>query len=352
VSHALRRVARDAIWAAFERAFPVRPVGAEERRWLLAALRHAEREGTIRFPSAQGERWDCAAQPLLPSSVDQVTIAARARDESWRTFPWCPELAWVSDLGAISDDLVTFLKCVHDGLVAGSFATKVSLKYRSLALTGDEKRLGDLARGSRLFGIGRLTLEMLGCQPDVIPIAWEAVGPGGRVLVFENAEPFRVAYDLWRDRRDTAPYDVLAYGCGNAVPLSIRWLAEIDRRITVIHYVGDLDRPGLDAARSAAASAAAARLPRVDAAPGVHRAMLDAAARFGHPHGWSYVQPGEDAVDSQRLAFLPTDVQAAVAVVLAKGHRIPEEVLGPAELADWCDAADGRKRSLTDFQVR
>lgn len=338
-NHRAARIDADAIWAAFHAAFPDRPVGPDERRWLLAALEHARVEGVITLPSERGVRWDRTAHPPLPRSVDKAPEELLVVESSWRRDPWHPALAWVPELPSVSTRTLTFLRRVHAGLARGEFATPAPLKYRSLALTGDEKRLGRLAV-TRLFGEGRLTLDLLGCLPDSLPLAWAPVGSAPRVLVFENAEPFIVAHRLLASRAD-APYGIVAYGGGNAVAKSIGWLRTIGRPVEAVHYVGDLDRPGLDFARAAARAAAAAGLPPVIAAPGVHAAMLRAAASFGFPCGWTYGEPGGPNSDSERLAFLPEETRAEAVQVLEGGRRVPEEVLGPAELsAVWFPTTD------------
>lgn len=337
--HGAARIGADAVWAAFHAAFPDRPAGPEERRWLLTALKHAQAEGVITLPSERGARWDRTAHPPLPRSVDKPSEELPVVDASWRRDPWHPALAWVPELPSVSAGTLGFLRRVHAGLARGEFATPAPLKYRSLALTGDEKRLGKLL-ATKLFGEGRLSLELLGCLPDALPLAWAPVGPAPRVIVFENAEPFIVAHRLLASRAD-APYGIVAYGGGNAVAKSIGWLRTIGRPVEAVHYVGDLDRPGLDFARAAARAAGAAGLPPVIAAPGVHAAMLRAAASFGFPSGWAYGELGVPNSDSERLAFLPEETRPEAVQVLEGGRRVPEEVLGPAELsAVWFPMTD------------
>jgi hypothetical protein len=103
-----------------------------------------------------------------------------------------------------------------------------------------------------------------------------------------------------------------------------------------LHYVGDLDRAGLRIARAAAASAARAGLPPLEPAPGIHAAMLHAAAAMGHADGWPVGSDEPKASITERdthvLGWLPPDVRGPVAAILGAGHRIPEEVLGPREL--------------------
>jgi hypothetical protein len=92
--------------------------------------------------------------------------------------------------------------------------------------------------------------------------------------------------------------------------------------------VGDLDWPGLEAAILAGRTARSVGLPPLEPAPGVHAAMLAAAAGFGSPEGWPYAVGRTPANAGELLAWLPEDVRPRAEAVLRAGRRIPEEVLG------------------------
>src|SRR5262249_34473046 len=156
------------------KVFPHRTPGPAERRLLLDALRSIEARGSIRLPPERGKRWDRSIDPAVPSSVDIVRDQATPSSFSWRTFPWHQNLHWVVQCRNLSTQQVEFLRRVHDGLVSGMFLEPAPLKYRSLQLTGDEKMLASLATTS-LFEPSRLTLDLLACLPDALPLAWEAV---------------------------------------------------------------------------------------------------------------------------------------------------------------------------------
>lgn len=334
-SHRGKRISERGIWDAFGRAFPHRPMGQMERQWLRAALDVLATQGLVEFPAARSSYWDRSMDPVLPQMVTRVEAPA-PRDDAWRRLPWHPELAWVPVIAYLSQDQVLFLRRVHEGLVNGWFRIPAPLRYRSLQLTGHEKRL-EQHLGTTLFGEGRLSPQMLNFYHDVLPLAWERVGPGGRVLVFENSAPFSVARAVLSGM-DRPPYGIVAYGGGRAFTESVEYLRTLRCEIASIDYVGDLDEPGLKIAIGARETARrAGGLPDVRPAPGLHAVMLSAARQFGHPAGWRDLKRTELA-DPAAAEFLPADVRRPVVQMIAAGRRIPEEVLGPQEMyAAWAD---------------
>jgi hypothetical protein len=208
------------------------------------------------------------------------------------------------------------------------------MKYRSLQLTGDEKRLSAWMKTS-LFGPGRLTHSMLGFLPDVLPLAWEPVGRGDRMIVFENAGAFFVARGVLRNSEDP-PFDLVAYGGGRSIAASLEHLLTIDPRPTHISYVGDLDCAGLEIADAARARAITLGLPTLVLSSDLYRAMLAAADALGAPEGWP-ARPlrNVSAGAANRLVQgLAEDLRPTVATMLQHGRRIPEEVLGPSEMRE------------------
>lgn len=333
------RIDGRALWSAFAEAFPARPQGEGERQLFVAALDELARRSVIELPSSRGHRWDRTHAVAVPSSVDLVRPRPAAAARAWRSFPWHPRLAFVAALAHLPPEHEAFLHRVHEGLVDGWFATPAPLKYRSLQLAGHEKRLGELL-ATRLFGPGRLDLALLGCAPEILPLAWERVGDAPRALIFENAGPFMIARAILGDL-PAAPYGLVAFGDGARIEASLRYLSCIDFRCEAIEYVGDLDREGLRIALAARRASSAAGLPTVEPATGLHRAMLDAANHLGHSEGWPAA--GERALtegDEALVEFLPAELHPKVRALLGARRRIPEEVLGPERLvALWSDGA-------------
>ncbi|WP_254508164.1 Wadjet anti-phage system protein JetD domain-containing protein [Anatilimnocola floriformis] len=236
----------------------------------------------------------------------------------------------------MTSEIEEFFLRVHQGLVRGDFQSRAPLKYRSLQLTGREKRLGELAQ-TTLFAKGRLDLEMLGCFSETPPLAYERISDVSSIIIFENADAFSLARTSLRSLA-SPPYGMVGFGGGNAISQSLPSLLMLSRPVQRIYYVGDLDAHGLRIASRASRAAVRVGLPQVEPAAELHQAMLESANRFGQPEGWkdkARQRPSEDKLRSL-LAFLGPSVREIVDKILTAGQRVPEEVLGPQELqAAW-----------------
>jgi hypothetical protein len=328
------RLSSDLLWRLFAEAFPTRPQGPEERALLSTLLHTLSEHGVIRLPSVRNRRlWDDSARIPLPRQVTVVQAIRPSTDKHWQCFPWHPRLSFIADLPHLPDEQLAFLNRVHRGLVAGSFVQAAPLKFRSLELTGHEKRLAQIAK-SQLFAPGRLDLQMLGCSEDPLPLVWEEVGPRSAIILFENASAFSVGRSILSQIQDP-PYGLIGYGGGSRIARSLPYLRTISREVREIDYVGDLDRDGLRIALAAQHIAQETGMPVPRPAPGLHRLMLDAARQFEHPRGWPHRKKRASGTssDAELLAFLPADVRSAVAPILAADRRIPEEVVGPQALS-------------------
>ncbi len=337
-----RRISRRDLWAAFAAAFPGRPQGREERMWFLNALERLAAEGQVRLPSPRGNRWENTIGVAVPISVDLVRDRPQASRADWRKFPWHSSLHWIVELQYLSDEQLVFLQRVHEGLVRKEFEIQAPLKYRSLQLTGDEKKLQQLMK-SKLFGPSRLTAEFLGCLTEVVPLAWESISDNPRMVVFENAGPFAVARAVLASMQNP-PYGMVAYGGGARFEPSIRHLLTLGRPIQEIEYVGDLDWEGLRIALAAQRIAKSLSLPAIRPAQGLHAAMLAACREFGHPRGWPHLSTERRGrSDASLLRFLPEEARSMTLEVLKAGNRIPEEILGPVELTSvWLKQQSGK----------
>ena len=168
------------------------------------------------------------------------------------------------------------------------------------------------------------------------------VGESDIALVFENVGSFRTAYSVLKRLRHT-PYGLVGFGAGMGLVRSILDFRLIDHAIKRIEYVGDMDRPGLRIAQSVISIAELEDLPPVMPAKGIHRAMLESVRHFGYPDGMEYREDEKrsESSDEALVAWLPDDIRPNILTIIRAGRRIPEEVLGPAEmLRVWEERAE------------
>ena len=317
-----RKTARlDEIWSAFASIYDDLPLGRERRAWLLTVLEELDASEEIMLPARHGRQWDRTSDVVLPTKVTFYVNAQTEATSEWRTFAWHPTLQWVLERTHLIPSHYEFLKTVNQGLVEGWFAQSETLKYRSLQLTGDEKRLQKL-RKCRLFGPGRLSLELLGCEQEVLPLAYERFSDERTMVLFENAAPFIAAQSILKVV-DNAEIGCIGYGAGKQMVKSVGYLPMIAPRLETVFYVGDLDAEGIQLA------ADIKRLSKdveVQPATRFHRAMIDAAADLGFADGWAIKNQRRHVAESA-LGFMDHSVRAKCAQLISTGHRIPEEVI-------------------------
>ena len=317
------------MWNAFSEAFCDLPSGPERRRWLLAVLEQLAKRGDIQLPVRHGKLWDRSNAIVLPTII-KLVVDNDEHDAKipWRNFPWHPDLQWVLQCQA-SPDQVAFLKRVNEGVVEGWFVQQECFKYRSLQLTGDEKRLERFLKGI-LFGPDCLTLEMLGCGRDALPLATEHISSEATMIIFENAAPFMLARSI-AATTNSSRFGRLAYGAGTQVLKAAAYFAMIDPPLKEILYVGDLDAEGLRIARP--------DLQRLSKSVSVrhahefYRAMVKSAIDLGFPEGWPVKYDRIPDMSELILSVLPSDLRQNVQALVASGRRIPEEVLSRATMS-------------------
>jgi hypothetical protein len=315
------RVDLKVIWDAYRAVYGNDVGGVDARDELLKVLEQLRDADVLTFPSDRGRGWDRNSTVVLPLWVTLVESEKPTSQRGWRTFPWHPALAWVVKIGSLSADQEVFMGRLQEELVSGGLRERAPFKYRSLQLTGSEKRLEGLL-STQLFKPGRLTLELLNCDGLGLPLTYERVGLEPRMIIFENAGSFLVARRVLVDARH-APYGLIAYGGGNQVLRCVDYLKEI-HDLAGVDYVGDLDAKGIDIGGTFADLVSQqTRLP-VLPATAVHLAMIDAARELGHPQGW----PTASGHQTRKLnRWLAPECAETVKNILASGNRIPEEVL-------------------------
>jgi hypothetical protein len=244
------------------------------------------------------------------------------------SFPGIRHWRGVPQLALLSKEQEAFLTKVQRALVEGLLAQRAPFKYRSLQLTGHEKRLAALI-GTQLFGEGRLNLELLNCDGLGLPLTFERVNSTPQMVVFENAGSFMVARRVLKSLAKP-PYGIVAYGGGAQVLRATAYLSECGN-IKTVRYVGDLDAKGIEIGAAFAARVNEIGCYVVKPATEVHLAMLAAAAELAHPDGWP--SSGKRvATDADR--WLSPESLLPISRVISQGGRIPEEVLHDGHYRD------------------
>jgi len=179
------RLELDAVRQAFQHVHPelaATPSSRGKLRELLDILQLDER---IELPKGR-DLWDVSALPALPRWVKLPRETVSAEKPDLRAIPWSPELRFLATT-RVFVSLADLLKLQEFFARGGRERPLVPIKERSLEIFGDEKRLDRLARGSALFGEGRLTPETLRCFIVPEPLPWTAgPNPSGPTLVIEN----------------------------------------------------------------------------------------------------------------------------------------------------------------------
>lgn len=310
------------IWSSFAAAYTDIPEGPQRRKWLLTVLQELQQAGQLELPVNHGRQWDRTSDIPLPKAVRLPRDQTNGTALAWKNHPWHPNLQWVLQRRHIGVGDVEFLLRVNQGLVDGWFAEKEPFKYRSLQLTGDEKRLAKLAC-SALFGPGKLSLELLGCDEDILPLASVQLSAAPVMLLFENAASFMVARAVLRQLSATR-IGRLGYGGGNQVIKSVGYFSMIEPPLREIKYVGDLDGEGI---QIASALSRASKEVTVRPATRLHLAMFEAAAALGALNGWPVTNEKPPDCDDGAFGFLDSEVRSRAIQLVRAGRRIPEEVI-------------------------
>lgn len=316
------RVRLERLWGLLANVYGNLPFGPERHLWLMVVLEELAGRDEIELPVRRGRQWDHASSIPLPKVVTKSAEPHTPASLDWRTYPWHPRLQWVLGKQNLSRRQFTFLVRVNVGLVEGWFDRSESFKYRSLQLTGDEKRLEALYHTS-IFGPGCLTLSMLGCETDVLPIVTERFSPAPTMLIFENATPFMVARTVMARLSDPA-IGRLAYGAGKQVLKSSPYFGMIDPPLKEVYYIGDLDAEGV---QTGAALARQSTFVPVLPATKFHLAMLESASQLGAYGGWPVKENQPTQIPEDVIAFLGPEIRERVCGMIEHKKRIPEEVL-------------------------
>lgn len=324
------RISQAGYTAAFLAAEPSLATSPHRRARLAAAIDELVEAGVV-IPAKSLDRVERPPLPRFLVLLDRTSDPPVGRAAT--AYPWRPELAWAARLPlrrSEFDALRAIQAFLRDR--AGD-APVVPAGERALELFGDEKRLNALRHNRRLFGEGRLTLEMLRARQFAPPFAYRRVGDGPVVLVLENVATY---HSVLASVPGDSPVGLVVFGAGGNFAASVAYLAELATEgpaaaIREIRYFGDLDRRGLEIPMAADATAREAGLPTVRPGVGLWALLLS--------HGHRSPQPPVPPDVAERLAaWLPPAVRVSAAELLVSGYRLAQEAVGSEVLrsdSDW-----------------
>jgi hypothetical protein len=322
--HGRRTLPLEVVQHEFAQLFPSLAASLDARQHLLDLLQEAEDRAWLRCQHS----FDDFSLPPLPLKVVLAAPAAPPRRRS-RSLPMVPELEWAAGL-QMDDDEVRFLTSVNIFLRDLTVDEPViPVRERSLEITGEEKAVQRFAAG-RLFRKGRLSLDLLRCEPTFPPLAYHQVGPAPTMLVVENQDTH---WSLRRLLRPVHGIGLVAYGVGNQIPASIRSVLELPQRLESIQHFGDVDVRGLQIPISARTVAIHLQLPPVEPAAWLYRLLFEISAPG----------PGTEQIDCsdqiRRLTrWLPPDLRDRATWILGSGGRLAQEAVGHKVLVRYLQA--------------
>jgi len=333
------RLERPALWSAFLAADPEGASRADARPALVGLLQELAAAGELQLPRSRRSfattaappfpEWLTLARPPAPPAPGEPL-----RPHDPKTVPWAPELAFASAMGRLGDETWSDLHALQRFFQQGGRRRPfVPARERSVRIFGDEKQLDRVAR-SPLFGIGRLSYEVLRCFPVVPPLVWDP-GPGldaGPILVLESHHTF---YSFCSWNRTRGRYAAIVYGGGASFGQSVEYLLDVTGKVHAsgeLLYFGDLDPEGLRTASRAAEAAARLSLPPLRPAVDWYARLLTLGRELEAP---ILAEAGAGQVDARALNWLPEGLRPEVAELLASGRRLPQELLG-WEVLDGC----------------
>jgi hypothetical protein len=290
------------------------------RARVAAGIEQLVAAGVVTVPRT---RWDRTAQPPLPTYVQKVAVAPPPATRP-EPIVWHAELGWAADLeaeGRLGVPDRRFLGQVNAWLFRRGDLV-VPQRERSLDICGDEKAI-DAVVFTPLFGPGRLSYEMLRCEPCWPPVHQEILGPGGWLLV-ENWTTFRTLTAA--ARRGGWP-GRLIWGAGNQVSTRLTSLAAVEPAPGRLAYFGDIDTHGFRTARMAAGKATTLGLGELVPAAALYRACHEAGTPRPTRHR------ADDDLTRWTRGWLPDELGEDVVRLIAAGGRVVQETVGVELLA-------------------
>ncbi|TMK53123.1 MAG: hypothetical protein E6G66_02955 [Actinobacteria bacterium] len=260
-------------------------------------------------------RWPASVADRLPGNLTVAEEKLTAADTAFD--------AATSACIEAEGDVTGAQSKLNDAIVAaadaGADTHVVPARIRSAELWGDEKLIDSLV-DSAVWGVGRLTWELLRAERLPPPLVIRRVGPGSELLVVENIDPFWLCVGLLVE--GTTTIGRVAWGAGKAFVATAPSIAEEADIPTRIWYWGDGDPEGVRMPAAAAPIVAAAGLPPLEPAVRLWRAYARVEVRGQGNYSWRTVPSG----------WLGSGGWAALGAARRLSGRVPQESIGRSVL--------------------
>ncbi|WP_211766647.1 Wadjet anti-phage system protein JetD domain-containing protein [Kutzneria sp. CA-103260] len=293
------------------------------RSRVMSAITSLAADGRVELPKT---RFDSTTRPALPAYI-QRPARHRPLVETREAVVWHADLAWAAvadDEGQLAPAERRLLSAVNAWLPHRRNVV-VPLRERSLEILDDEKALESWVFGP-LFGPGRLTFELLECEPCWPPVEQCVLGPGDWLIV----ENYTTYVSICRVARQQNFQGRIIWGAGLQVGTRLLALAAAGEHPTRCRYFGDVDTGGFQAARLAHDRAAMLDFPEALPARGLYRLAMTIGADQRRRDSR---RSGKDLLAWTR-EWVGAPLADPITAVLVAGVRIVQENVGFELLRD------------------
>ncbi len=308
------RFSRTDLLEAFGRAFPHSQGDLNLRERLTTVLNELAEAGFLRLPKQSNRRgYDHSERTALPRFVNRLDCPRAAHKATF----WRPELAFAQDLpGVWHEELLAVQNWLRN---RSAGAQVVALRERSVEIFGDEKRLDGML-GTKLFAVGRLSLNLLKCYLPTVPIYIETIDTDQHVrplLVVENHTTFD---SLRKWNQQHRRYSAVAFGAGTAFISSCQSLGSSLQGqgcSGVALYFGDVDPKGLWIPVRASQESG------IEISP--ERTLYELLFRKAREQ--FIVARAPFPFEADLLDWLPGNLREEAAQCFNRGRRLPQEIV-------------------------
>jgi len=211
---------------------------------LLEILKNLEKSSMIELPKTE-ENWDHNTLPQLPYWINIKRIKRKAPSKPWKEFPWRKELLWVSKLRNVRIKTFEILKHLNEYFKNHEKDDiQMPIKERSIQIFGEEKILDRILQ--RKWFKENLSLDILNCYKTHEPFPSKTFlgAKKNNVIIIENRDTFD-SFCKVNGSFESPYYKHIIYGSGERIKDTILWIKNLDSKIKLIEYFGDIDINGL-----------------------------------------------------------------------------------------------------------